>query len=279
MNDPERPAFGASEVIEITSKLEADDNTFIIGGQATNFWAWFYQDKEPALKLKGPFTSADIDYFGTQEVARNLANALGGKLLLPDLDHHTPNTAQIETTINGKPLKIDFLREVLGVQDRELQRGVSILEITAELAGKPTTVRIKVMHPVLCLKSRIVSMLHPATRRTDRVARTQAEAAIVIVQRFISETLDEADGRNEAKACIREIFRYLRTDQYVKVADIKIGIDPLTILRAFADDQRIERRYRNRQIKPMIAKIEQRRKNRRMAQTQQREPIDNASRS
>jgi hypothetical protein len=67
MNDPERPAFGASEVIEITSKLEADDNTFIIGGQATNFWAWFYQDKEPALKLKGPFTSADIDYFGTQE--------------------------------------------------------------------------------------------------------------------------------------------------------------------------------------------------------------------
>ena len=66
MSDPDRPAFGASEVIEITSKFEADDNAFLIGGQATNFWAWLYQDKEPALKLKGPFTSEDIDYFGTQ---------------------------------------------------------------------------------------------------------------------------------------------------------------------------------------------------------------------
>lgn len=47
MSDTERPAFGASEVIEITSKFEADDDAFIIGGQATNFWAWFYQDQEP----------------------------------------------------------------------------------------------------------------------------------------------------------------------------------------------------------------------------------------
>ena len=139
MNDFERPTFGALEVIEITSKFDADDDAFIIGGQATNFWAWLYQEKEPDLKLKGPFTSEDIDYFGTQDVARNLANALDGRSLLPDRDNHTPNTAQIETTINGKPLKIDFLRSVLGVQDRELQRGgVSILEITAELDGKPT---------------------------------------------------------------------------------------------------------------------------------------------
>jgi len=99
MNTSERPAFGASEVIEITSKLEADDDAFIIGGQATNFWAWLYQDKEADLKLKGPFTSEDIDYFGTKEVARNLAEALGGKLLLPKADDHTASTAQIETAI------------------------------------------------------------------------------------------------------------------------------------------------------------------------------------
>jgi hypothetical protein len=30
MNDTERPAFGASEVIEITSKFEADDDAFIV---------------------------------------------------------------------------------------------------------------------------------------------------------------------------------------------------------------------------------------------------------
>ena len=103
-------------------------------------------------------------------------------------------------------------------------------------------VRIKVMHPVVCLKSRIVNMLHPATRRTDRIARTQAEAAIVIVQRFISDALDDPDGWKDAQNCFREIFRYLRSDEYVKLADIKISVDPLKILRAFADNERIDRR-------------------------------------
>ena len=52
MTEAERPVFGAAEVIEIASKFEAVDDAFIIGGQATNFWAWFYQDKEPDLRLK-----------------------------------------------------------------------------------------------------------------------------------------------------------------------------------------------------------------------------------
>jgi hypothetical protein len=67
MNDGPRPSFGAAEVIEIASKFEAADDAFIIGGQATNFWAWFFQDREPELKLKGPFTSEDIDYFDSRE--------------------------------------------------------------------------------------------------------------------------------------------------------------------------------------------------------------------
>jgi hypothetical protein len=54
MIDAERPSFGAAEVIEIASKLEAADDAFLIGGQATNFWAWFFQEDEPELKLKGP---------------------------------------------------------------------------------------------------------------------------------------------------------------------------------------------------------------------------------
>jgi len=263
MSSPERPAFGASEVIEITSKFEADDDAFIIGGQALNFWAWFYQDKEPALRCKGPFTSEDIDYFGTKEVARHVAAALGGQLLLPEPDDHTPSTAQIITAIHGKRLVIDFLGAVLGVQNRELRRGVSVLEITAELDGKPAKVLIKVLHPLLCLKSRIVSMLHPATRRRDRIARNQAEASLVIVQRFINDALDDADGWKEAHDCFRQLYWYLRSDPYVKMADIALGIDPLMILRAFADEARIDRRYRDMQIRMMIANIERRRAARR----------------
>src|SRR5260370_32873700 len=215
MTDAERPSFGAAEAIEIASKLEPDDDAFIIGGQATNFWAWFFQDKEPELKLKGPFTSEDIDFFGSQDAARTVAVALGGKLLLPSNDDQTPSTAQIITTINGKPLVIDFLGAVLGIHARQLPRGISVIEIAGEIEGRAKTVLIKVLHPVLCLKSRIISMLHPATRRTDQVARTQAEASLVIVRRYIDDVLDDVDGFKEARECFATLHWYLRSDEFV----------------------------------------------------------------
>jgi hypothetical protein len=262
MIDAKRPSFGAAEVIEIASKLEASGDAFIIGGQATNFWAWFLQEREPELKHKGPFTSQDIDFFGSQEVARTLANALGGELRLPIHDDHTPSTAQIVTTIDGKPLVIDFLGALLGIRDRELRRGVSILEIAGQIEGRPATVLIKVLHPVLCLKSRIISMLHPATRRTGPIARTQAEASLVIVRRYIDDALSDHEWK-EARDCFATLYWYLRSDEYLKVADVQLGIDPLAIIRAFTDDERIDSRYRDRQLKKMVTNIERRRAHRR----------------
>jgi hypothetical protein len=263
MTSSERPTFGADEVIEIASKFETEDAAFIIGGQATNFWAWFYEEREPDLANLGPFTSEDIDYFGSKEIAATVADALGGQLFVPQPGDHTPNTAQIVATFNGKPLRIDFLNSVLGVRHDELEKGVSVLEIDAELDGKPTKVQIKVLHPLLCLKSRIVNILHPATRRKDLISKVQAEGALIILRRFIDDALDDPNGWKDVHSCFRRLFRYLRHDEYVKIADIQTSVDPLTVLKHFADDTRIDHRYRNRNLKTMIAKIEQRRKGRR----------------
>jgi hypothetical protein len=244
MTTEERPSFGATEVIEIASKFAADEDAFVIGGQATNFWAWLYEDKELDLKLKGPLTSGDIDYFGSQEVASRIATALGGSLFLPKIDDATPSTALVVTNIHGKRLTIDFLGAVLGIQARELRRGVSVVEVTGEVDGAPTTVAIKVLHPLLCLKSRIINMLHPAMKRRDKVARTQAEAAVTIVRRYIHEALDDQDGFAEARECFATLYWYLRSNEHVKVADVELGIDALGIIRAFVDDERIDPRYR-----------------------------------
>jgi hypothetical protein len=258
---PERPVFGAGEVLEINSKLETDDAAFIIGGQATNFWAWFYQAKEPELRLKGPFTSEDIDYFGGVSVAMNFAAALNGTLYLPDHDDHTPNTAQIVTQLNGKALTIDFLGSVLGIKDPELQKGVTILEVAGELEGVEKTVLVKVLHPLLCLKSRVINILHPATRRTDPIARRQLDAAVVIVRRYIDDALADGDWK-EARDCFRTLYWYLRSDEYVKQADLRLDVDLLNIVRSFADDARIDARFRQMQLRPMIINIEKKRANR-----------------
>lgn len=75
----EAPRFGPQDVAEISSHLAEDDATFLIGGQATNLWAWIYGGRHPDLSSAQPITSVDIDYFGHAKAAEALATALGGE--------------------------------------------------------------------------------------------------------------------------------------------------------------------------------------------------------
>ncbi len=257
----ENSSFGAEEVIQLTSHLEADDATFVIGGQATNLWAFFYRKENEILQLEGPFTSEDIDYFGSQEAARTLAKAIRGKLLLPEgMDNHTPNTAQVIASINGKPLVIDFLGSVLGVQTRELKRGVSSIKVTALIGGKHSVVTIKVLHPVICLKSRILNIV--SLERKGGIAQRQLLAAVAIVKCYINESLAAGDWK-EARDCFAQLLWYLKSDAKIKGADLSTGVDVLDIFRAFEEDNRIDVRFRKHQLKAAIRLIEQKRKSRR----------------
>ncbi|MDI3559849.1 hypothetical protein [Bradyrhizobium sp. Arg816] len=255
-DETDQPRFGAAEVIQIASKLTVDDATFVIGGQATNLWAWYYRDKDPALRQDQPLTSRDLDYFGSVKAAESLAAALGGKVIKATLDDmNTPHSAVVLATVNGKPLKIDFLNGVLGVTRRELERGVAVIEATAEVDGKECRAQIPVLHPVLCLKSRIANMLHPMLGRRDSFAWAQLHAAIAIVRVYIVDALEEGDWK-EAKSCLSDVFEYLRSDRFGKAAKNELGVDVLDILRHFQDDQRIDERYRKQSLVQMIEQIE-----------------------
>jgi hypothetical protein len=102
-------------------------------------------------------------------------------------------------------------------------------------------------------------MVHPALGRHGMIARKQTEAALIVVRCYIHDTLNEGDSKN----CFKTLFRYLKSDEHVKLADIKIGLDPLDIIRAFVDDPRLDRRYREKQLRQTNAKIERKRRNRR----------------
>jgi hypothetical protein len=217
MTADEPPRFGAEDVIQISSKLSVDDGTFVIGGQATNLWAWFYKPREPKLQaFPDPLTSRDIDYCGTREAATAFAKAIGGELRVPTMDDmNTPNTAMVRASINGKELVVDFMHGVLGIKQREVHRGASIIEVEATLEGKNAVVQVVILHPVLCLKSRIANMLHPALKRRDSFAWAQLRAAFIIVQRHIEESLAAVDW-TETHECLQALFRYLRSDEFGK---------------------------------------------------------------
>ena len=165
----------------------------------------------------------------------------------------------VVATLNGKPLRIDFLNGILGVSNTELSRGVSELVVEADVDGRTIRASIKLLHPIACLKSRVANILHRATCRTDLISKLQLEAAYVVVRRYIHDALDDDTGWKEARDCLSALFRYMRSDQFGKVAHQKLGLDILDIIRDLATDERIDSRYRDFQLQRMIALIEHRR--------------------
>ncbi len=258
----ERETLGAAEVIQIVSKLEHEDGAFVIGGQATNLWADFYRDRDPELQSAGPFTSKDIDYYGSREVAQRFADAIGGELRLPEMDDVTPNTALVIATVGSRKIIIDFLNSVIGIHARELQKGVSAIVLSDVLDGQEVEIEVKLLHPIMCLKSRIGNILSPVTNRHDDIAFRQLKAAMIVARLYIDEALGDEDrgGWRDARRCFSSLSEYLYSDEFGKKVHSELNIDPLNIIRHFADDPRIDARYRHHQLQGMITRIEGRRK-------------------
>jgi hypothetical protein len=258
MGDP--PQLGADDVIHIASKLTIHDKTFVIGGQAVNLWAWFYRGRHPYLASDAPFTSQDIDYFGDISAAKRFAEAVGGTLVRPDGDTmNTSQTALVRIELRDQVVTIDFLGSVIGVGDRELRAGISELVVTVDADGPTSELRIPVMHPVLCVKSRIGNMLSPATRRNSSLSQRQLEASIAVLEVYLDEVIADGDSR-EMKVCLKALYTYLRSHEYGRVAHRELQVDLLSIIRRFADDERLDARYRRNQIAGMLKTIEQRRR-------------------
>jgi hypothetical protein len=68
-----------ADVRPVLAKIaDLERELVLVGGQAVNFWASFYQGRAPALAREAPFTSKDIDFCGDQRSVRVCAERLGG---------------------------------------------------------------------------------------------------------------------------------------------------------------------------------------------------------
>jgi len=85
----------------------------VVGGQATNLWAWWYQGRDPALSPNDPLTSRDIDFFGSFKGARAFAEALSGTVGSPDSDTmNSPSTALVVADLGREPIKSEWSANV-----------------------------------------------------------------------------------------------------------------------------------------------------------------------
>lgn len=242
-------------VYDLASILKLEDDAFIVGGQALNIWAERYSHVAE-LSQYGPYTSKDIDYFGFRQAAEKLATAIGGTLRIPQPGDATPQSAIVEAVIDGRKIEIDFLTHVLGVKSPALEKSAVELVLQVRTDQGVGTLAVPIMHPLHCLQSRVANVIRLG-RRHD-VALRQLEASPIVLREYISETLDEGEHR-EATATLERLFEYLRSDIDGKQAHKVMRRDPASILDHFAEDPRIDIRYRENTLANMRTQLAERR--------------------
>lgn len=226
-----------------------------MGGQALNIWAERYSHVAELADF-GPYTSKDIDYFGQRDAAAKLAKAIGGRLRIPQMNDATPQSAIVEATIDGHDIEIDFLTHVLGVEDAGLKKAAVNIVLQVRTEEGIGTLKVPIMHPFHCLQSRIANIV--TLHRKQDVALRQLEASPIVLREYISEMLAAGDHR-EATDTLEQIFAYLRSDVVGKGAYRIMKNDPADILDYFAEDERIDARYREKSLANMRRQIAERR--------------------
>jgi len=248
------------QLFHIFEAASGVDGAFVVGGQALNIWAERYAGRCSELSEYAPFTSKDLDYFGTQDAARLIAERLGGKLKIPKIDDHTPNTALLIIELDGEKVVVDFIGHVLGIHDRDVRKMIAIIAVPMLDEGEKVDVAISLMHPYHCLVSRVVNIFSPAMQRSDDTAYRQLNAAVYVLREYINDLLIHKETRR-ATRILKMLYKYLRSDLYGCKAHILADKDPLDILQEYSADKRFDPRFRP-YISGWCVEILGRRKNR-----------------
>lgn len=113
----------------------------------------------------------------TKHDARIFATALRGTLNIPKPNDHTPNTAIVTYKApDGRTLFVDFMGTLIGLTNEEIRKTAVEFEHTAYGF-------IRILHPTLVLKSRIVN-LHRLQSKRDANGIEQARLAISVAKAF-----------------------------------------------------------------------------------------------
>jgi len=252
----EAPHLSEEEVLAIIDFI-ADCDPIVVGGQSTNIWAEYYSARDPELRSLRPFTSKDIDFFANEEATKKLASSLeDGKIFIPGMDDHTPSAAVVVGKLNHRKIEVDFMATILGVDNK------SIIENYVSLAGSATpngkVTRILVMHPADCVKSRLAN-INGVTHRHDPLSIKQATASIKVLKNFADDLISGGAPRM-AQRLLHDLEYVIRDQHIGKDSHRKFDaqIQPIEVLRHFANDKRLDERWRQLILERAIKRLERR---------------------
>jgi hypothetical protein len=237
-------------ILAKVADLERD--LVLVGGQAVNFWASYYEDRIPQLAVEAPFTSKDIDFCGDQRAVRICAERLDGTARLPTIDDATPNSGTVVfVDAAGITRTLDVLSAPFGLDAAEVHATTLPVEILDD-GGAVTGVSFYVMHPVLCMESRVHNVAGLAWPYDTERGRKQLRASILFAREFMRDVLD---CRIEAETPVRtvmklneRIFRFSTRDHHAKEVYRSRDVDPAA---AIVDDARFPAAFRDTRLPQM----------------------------
>lgn len=275
MDDSEEP-LGPHDFPELLRAFEPlldDHNAAIVGGQALNVWATYYYDEaRDELAAFAPYTSKDIDYYGTKEAAEALARVLQGEVQVPDPHDQTPQTAVAVVKLAGRSRQIDFLGTLAGVPRRVIHGNLATVDLEWA-ADEDTGTRVRLLNPLPILMSRAGNIV-TLRRRDDRSVR-QLQASIIVLREYLRERLNVAadgsetdmerdDAHREVVDIAKALLAWSRSDSNARgVYELGLG-DPLEPLDAVLDHPGWDPRFVACEIRPQLASARERRDKRRI---------------
>jgi hypothetical protein len=144
------------ELKKLLSKIQDRDlDIVLVGGQAVNYWAYYYQEREPLINQYIPFSSEDIDFFGGRLEANITHQLLGGEIKLNRNFDPSPNTGVLLVPFENRKLRIDFLSSVYGLNDSEILESA----IISKKEGFFSDLNLKILNPILCLEGKLKSLV------------------------------------------------------------------------------------------------------------------------
>lgn len=250
------PLHLPEELVQEVMVSVGNTEAILIGGQALGLWTDQLLSPEQLDDLGGPVTSKDVDFFGTVDLARDLARVLRGRIEIPDADHlNTPEAAIVLYERDGRTVQIDILGRLAGLSNAEVQEGW----VELPFGSGDDEVIIRVIAPMEILRSRISNII--TLKRRDPSAIRQLRLSPHVVEAYIHQQLDrilsvrpedEPDLikglQRSTQDLIREMIRHGRSHELDRIY-LDHGVDLLAHALALSDHPAWEPRFAEFQVR------------------------------
>ncbi|MDN3517267.1 hypothetical protein QWY84_06590 [Aquisalimonas lutea] len=187
------------------------------------------------------YQTDDVDIvLSSQDEMKAFQVYFHGRLILPGIDHATPEIGRIEVG-SPHPLSIDILAAPFGLKREHVQKRAVVMYLETSDGER---VGARLIHPAHALIGLVENYLHLPAKR-DQWTLDRLQGLFPVVRRYTIETSRDSDHRKAARWVAQTLYRFCSSRDGVKFHS-DTGIDLLGAIPG-PDEADLGAMFRNRE--------------------------------